>query len=121
MGSKSQEQPKQRKKSSDYGGFKSAERIAGTNLVVYFMKSANVTKANPEGLRRYSAMVLDTTDELGTFKRFTKFQAIDNVTKCFDLIELLSNGGGLNKNGTVPKALLDIVGKQSLMDEYLKA
>ncbi len=118
MGTKSQ--PKQ-KKSSDYGGFKSAEKIAGTNLVVFFMKSANVTKANPQGLRRYSAMVLDTTDEKGTFKRFTKFQAIDNVTKCFDLIELLSNKGGLNKNGTVPKALLDIVGKQSLMDEYLKA
>lgn len=108
------------KRSSDYGAFKSAQQIVGTNYYVFFLKSANVTKANPEGLRRYTAFILDKTDETGSIKKFTKFQALDNVTKCFDLIELLSSKEvSLNKNGTVPQSLINIVGKSSLMEEFL--
>lgn len=108
------------KRSSDYGAFKSAQQIVGTPFYVFFLKSANVTKDNPEGLRRYTAFVLDKTDETGSIKKFTKFQALDNVTKCFDLIELLSSKEvTLNKNGTVPQSLINIVGKSALMDEYL--
>lgn len=108
------------KRSSDYGAFKSAQQIVGTNYYVFFLKSANVTKTNPEGLRRYTAFILDKTDETGSIKKFTKFQALDNVTKCFDLIELLSSKEvSLNKNGTVPQSLINIVGKSSLMEEFL--
>jgi|TARA_R100000084_G_scaffold105912_1_gene63765 hypothetical protein len=108
------------KRSSDYGAFKSAQKIAGTSLYVFFLKSANVTKVNPQGLRRYTAFILDSTDDTGTIKKFTQFQALDNVTKCFDLIELLSSKEvTMNKNGTVPKALLNIVGKSSMMSEFL--
>ena len=110
------------KRSSDYGAFKSAQQIAGTPYYVFFLKSANVTKENPQGLRRYTAFILDKTDETGTIKKFTKFQALDNVTKCFDLIELLSSKEvTLNKNGTVPSALINIVGKSALMEEFLNA
>ena len=108
------------KRSSDYGAFKSAQKIVGTSLYVFFLKSANITKANPQGLRRYTAFILDTQDTTGTIKKFTQFQALDNVTKCFDLIELLSTKEvTMNKNGTVPKALLNIVGKSSMMSEFL--
>jgi len=108
------------KRSSDYGAFKSAQKIAGTSLYVFFLKSANVTQQNPEGLRRYTAFILDTQDTKGAIKKFTQFQALDNVTKCFDLIELLSSKDvTMNKNGTVPKALLNIVGKSAMMSEFL--
>ena len=108
------------KRSSDYGAFKSAQQIVGTNLYVFFLKSANVTKTNPQGLRRYTAFILDKTDTTGTIKKFTQFQALDNVTKCFDLIELLSSKDiTFNKNGTVPKALLNIVGKSAMMSEFI--